>query len=171
MGKRRKGREIVLQACYAAMISGGKLSDTLEDQFTRRASAPETVEFARQLMLKISNNRADLDAKVKSLISRNWNPDRLGALEKVILTMGVAELVHSPDVPVRVVINEALELTRRYCDEDAVSFVNGVLDSAATKVYPDGIPSVQDFSFEEEPESPEDGQDELDDFGHDKELR
>ncbi len=110
---------------------------------------------------------------MKSLISRNWDPDRLGVLEKVILTMGVAELVHCPDVPVRVVINEALELTRRYCDEDAVGFVNGVLDKAASKVYPEGIPAVSESSPPAEPESPddEDQDDDLDDFGHDGELR
>lgn len=173
MGKRRKGREMVLQACYASMISGARLDDTLEDQIRRRESAPETVEFARQLMAKIRNNRADLEGKVRSLISSNWNPDRLGVLEKVILTMGVAELVHSPDVPVRVVINEALELTRRYCDEDAVGFVNGVLDSAASKVYPQGIPAIGSAELAEEIEGPDDlddTDDELDDFGPDKEL-
>ena len=88
----------------------------------------------------------------------------------MILTMGVAELVHSRDVPVRVVINEALELTRRYCDEDAVAFVNGVLDAAAAKVYPDGIPAVGPAPEDEEPDQ-DDGDDELDDFGPDKELR
>lgn len=170
MGKRRKGREIVLQASYASLISGAGLDDTLEDQIRRRESAPETVAFARQLMAKIKNNRSDLDRKVKSLISSNWNPERLGVLEKVILTMGVAELVYSPDVPVRVVINEALELTRRYCDEDAVGFVNGVLDSAATKVYPDGIPAISDPTQEEEPDGPDEKEDLLDDFGHDEEL-
>lgn len=171
MGKRRKGREIVLQACYAAMISGARLDDTLEDQFNRRESAPETVAFARRLMAIIRDNRRDLDVKVKSIISKNWNPDRLGALEKVILTMGVAELVHCPDVPVRVVINEALELTRRYCDEDAVSFINGVLNTAATKVYPEGIPAIHAPFPEEEASGPDEADDELDDFGHDEELK
>jgi N utilization substance protein B len=170
LGKRRKGREIVLQAYYASLISGADLQATLEDQILRRESAPETVEFSRRLMTIISTNRRDLEGKVKSLISRNWNPERLGVLEKVILTMGVAELVHSRDVPVRVVINEALELTRRYCDEDAVAFVNGVLDAAAAKVYPDGIPAVGPAPEDEEPDQ-DDGDDELDDFGPDKELR
>lgn len=171
MGKRRKGREIVLQAYYASLISGASLDNTLEDQISRRESAPETVDFARRLMGNIKRNRNDLEGKVRSIISANWNPDRLGVLEKVILTMGVAELIHCPDVPVRVVINEALELTRRYCDEDAVRFVNGVLDKAASKVYPDGIPTASDNYPVEEPEGPDDPEDELDDFGHDEELR
>ncbi len=141
MGKRRKGREIVLQATYASLISGASLQVTLADQLSRRESADETSEFAEDLMKKIRMNRADLQQKLNGLLEgSNWSPERLGILEKVILTMGIAELVYSKEVPVRVVINEALELTRRYCDEKAVAFVNGLLDQAAKRVYPDGIP-------------------------------
>ncbi len=141
MGKRRKGREIVLQASYASMISGADLEDSLKDQLSRRESADETSEFAEDLMKKIRSHRTDLEKRRNDLLkSSNWKPERLGVLEKVILLMGLAELVHSPDVPVKVVINEALELTRRYCDEKAVGFVNGVLDNAANQIYPQGIP-------------------------------
>ncbi len=142
MGKRRKGREIVLQATYASLISGASLQVTLADQLSRRESADETSEFAEDLMKKIQLNRNDLQQKLNGLLENsNWSPERLGILEKVILTIGIAELVYSKDVPVRVVINEALELTRRYCDEKAVGFVNGILDQAASRVYPEGIPS------------------------------
>ncbi len=121
------------------------LTETLEDQISRRESADETTDFARDLMNKIQLHRADLEKRVKVLVSgSSWSPERLGVIEKVILTMGVAELVYSPDVPVRVVINECLELTRRYCDEGAVGFVNGVLDKAAARIYPDGIPTAKD---------------------------
>lgn len=137
MGKRRKGREIVLQAMYASLISGAKLLDTLDDQLLQRVSAAETGDFARDLAGKVKANGADLDRWLNSLISTRWDPSRLGSLEVVILTMGLAELKHSPDVPYRVVINEACELARRYCDENAVGFVNAVLDNAAAEVYPD----------------------------------
>ena len=140
MGKRRKGREIVLQASYAALISGADPQDTLQDQLSNRESAPETASFARNLMTVIIANRPSLETWLKSMISDKWSPERLGVLERVILTMGLAELRHCPDVPARVAINEALELTRRFCDEKAVGFVNGVLDKAAGDVYPDGIP-------------------------------
>lgn len=136
MGKRRKGREIVLQSMYASLISGANLTDTLDDQLARRESAAETIDFARDLAGKVKLNAADLDQWLNSLVSANWDPSRLGSLEVVILTIGLAELKHSPDVPYKVVINEACELTHRYCDEKAVGFVNGVLDKAASQVYP-----------------------------------
>ena len=137
MGKRRKGRDIVLQSSYASMISGIPLLDRLDDQLVRRESADETAVFARDLAEKVSANAAELKRWLGSLISDNWDPQRLGVLERAILAIGLAELKYSPDVPFRVVINEALELTRRYCDEGAVGFVNGVLDRAASEVYPE----------------------------------
>jgi N utilization substance protein B len=122
---------------YASLINGGPLMDVLEDQLSRRESADETSEFARDLGRKVKAHAGELDSWLRSLVSANWDPSRLGSLEIVILTMGLAELRHSPEVPWRVVINEACELARRYCDEKAVGFVNGVLDKAASEVYPD----------------------------------
>jgi N utilization substance protein B len=136
VGKRRKGREIVLQSMYASLISGAQLIDTLEDQLERRESADETGEFARDLAAKVKKNAPELDKWLNSLVSSKWDPSRLGSLEIVILTMGLAELRHSPEVPYKVVINEACELAHRYCDDGAVGFVNGVLDKAAQQVYP-----------------------------------
>ena len=140
MGKRRKGREIVLQSYYASMISGASLLDTLDDQVVRRESADETNVFARDLAGKVSKNGPELKRWLGTLVSDNWDINRLGVLERAILTIGLAELKHSPDVPYKVVINEALELTRRYCDEGAVGFVNGILDRAASQLYPESIP-------------------------------
>lgn len=138
MGKRRKGREIVLQSMYASLISGGPLLDVLEDQLERRESADETSDFARDLGKKVKTHAADIDSWLRTLVSSNWDPSRLGTLEICILSMALAELRHSPEVPWRAVINEACELARRYCDENAVGFVNGVLDKAASEVYPGG---------------------------------
>ncbi len=137
MGKRRKGREVVLQSMYASLISGTELMATLEDQLAQRESADDTIDFARDLATKIKDNSANLDRWFNSLISQRWDPSRVGKLEVVILTMGLTELKLSPEVPYRVVINEACELARRYCDENAVGFVNAVLDRAANEVYPD----------------------------------
>mgnify|MGYP001186441376 CR=1 FL=1 len=137
VGKRRKGREIVLQSMYASLISGGQLKDVLEDQLSRRESADETSEFALDLARKVKFNADEIESWLRSPVSSNWDPSRLGSLEIVILSMGLAELRYSPEVPWRVVINEACELARRYCDENAVGFVNGVLDRAASETYPD----------------------------------
>ncbi|PIV82002.1 transcription antitermination factor NusB [bacterium CG17_big_fil_post_rev_8_21_14_2_50_64_8] len=134
MGKRRKGREIVLQSMYASLISGAPLLDVLDDQIQRRESAPESATFARDLAGKVKLHSGDIDRWLRTLVTGSWDPDRLGSLEMVILSMGLAELRYSPDVPHAVVINEALELAHRYCEDGSVGFVNGVLDKAASQV-------------------------------------
>ena len=116
------------------MISGAPLLEVLDDQIQRRESALETAAFARQLAGKVKAHSADIDRWLKTLVTSNWDPDRLGSLEIVILSLGLAELRYSPDVPPAVVINEALELTHRYCEDGAVGFVNGVLDKAASEI-------------------------------------
>lgn len=137
MGKRRKGREIVLQSLYASLMGGGDVPAVLEDQLLRRDSAPETAAFARDLAAKVSANRAATERWLRTLISARWDPSRIGALERCILLLGLTELRHSPEVPFRAVINEACELAHRYCEDAAVGFVNGVLDRAAHETYPD----------------------------------
>jgi len=133
MGKRRKGREIVLQAAYAARLSGNPLADCLSDQLARRRSADESAAFATDLAAKLSAH-ADVCETWLARLLEHWDPDRVGAVERVILLLALTELRFSPEVPWRVVINEACELARRFCDEEAVAFVNGILDRAAAEV-------------------------------------
>lgn len=137
MGKRRKGREIVLQSLYASLMGGGDVLAVLEDQLLRRDSAPETSAFARELARKVKTDLPATERWLATLVSKRWDPSRLGSLERCILHLGLTELRHSPEVPFRAVINEACELAHRYCEDGAVGFINGVLDRAAHEIYPD----------------------------------
>ncbi len=129
MGKRSKGRALLLQAMYAARQSGRSLTDCFEDQIARREPGQETADFVRELGRKVVDHGRELEASLAPLLA-NWDLERVGVLERAILTLGLVELHHSPEVPASVIINEACELARVYCDENAVKFVNGVLDRA-----------------------------------------
>lgn len=129
MGKRTKGRQLLVQSLYAAEMSGKDLPGCLDDQVERRGPAPDTVEFARRLAADIEANRRELDRSLDGLL-KNWDPDRIGRVERAIFRLALAELRFHPEVPARVVLDEACELARLYCGEDAVGFVNGVLDRA-----------------------------------------
>jgi len=130
VGKRRQGREIVLQSLYAARISGAPLARCLDDRLEDGETAPETADFARELATKIAAHRDAASRRAQALLE-NWDPERVGILERLILIMALVELEQSPDVPWKAVINEACELARRYCGDAAVPFVNGILDRAA----------------------------------------
>lgn len=143
MGKRSKGRALLLQAMYAARISDRTLTDCLEEQIERRESAPETAGFARRVARRVIDHGEALEAGVGPLLA-NWDIERVGLLERLILTLALAELRFFPEVPYRVAINEACELARSFCDENAVRFVNGVLDRAAADLE-DGDATAPDM--------------------------
>ncbi len=115
-----------LQSAFAAMPRDMEA----ESQSTEQPSG-----FAWELALGVWQHAAQLDEAI-SRHSRNWRVDRLGKVELTVLRLALFELLHCPDVPPRVVINEALELTSRFGDERSKSFVNGVLDAVAKQVGP-----------------------------------
>jgi N utilization substance protein B len=139
MGKRRKGREVVLQSAYAWRLSGRPLADCLAEQLERRETAEDTATFARGLARTLLEHQEEAESWLRRLLA-HWDLERVGVIERLILEIGLCELRHHPEVPWRVVINEACELARRYCDEEAVRFVNGILDRAAGEVLQQQLP-------------------------------
>ena len=89
--------------------------------------------FAWELVLGVWSKRQELD-KLVARFSQNWRLERMGRVELALLRLAVYELVFRDDVPPKVVINEAIELSRRFGDENSRSFVNGILDAAAKTV-------------------------------------
>ncbi|MCI7567947.1 MAG: transcription antitermination factor NusB [Desulfovibrio sp.] len=105
--------------------------------------APQTEEgFAWELVHGVWLRNADLDELI-GRFSRNWRVDRLGRVERTLLRLALYEMLYRQDVPAKVAINEALELTRQFGEDNAVSFVNGVLDAAA-RALEDGSLEARD---------------------------
>lgn len=127
MGKRRKAREIVLQALYEAEFSDSRWEDILADQTDRRGSEGETVEYACALFSKTLENKDHLDGIIRSALE-NWEMERVSLVDKNILRFALCEILYFPDVPPKVIVNEAIEIAHRYSSDDAGRFVNGILD-------------------------------------------
>ena len=127
MGKRRKGRELLVQALYAAQISKASVQDCIDDQLERRNASAETAAFVRPLGEQIEQNYELIDSNLNNALT-NWNPDRVGNVERSIMRMSIAEVLFTEDVPDAVALNEALEVARLFVDDGAVNFINGVLD-------------------------------------------
>ena len=127
MGKRRKAREIVLQALYEAEFSDSLWEEILESQVSRRSSTEETIEYARLLLSKTLENAAHLDEIIRSALE-NWEMERVSLVDKNILRFALCEILYFPDVPSKVIVNEAIEIAHKYSSHDAGSFVNGILD-------------------------------------------
>lgn len=127
---RRKARQLVLQALYASDVQ--ELSpEAISAQVITDDSLPERqVTFARDLFALVLANRDWADTQIKQL-SHNWDVDRLADIDRCILRLALVEMMHVPDSPVRVVINEAIELAKLFSTGSSSSFINGLLDSFA----------------------------------------
>jgi len=128
MGRRRKAREIVLQALYAQEINGEPVEEVLEDQLAKANYDEEVRVFVRRLATKVNEEREGLDTLIAERAT-NWDIGRIALIDKLILRMGLCELLHFPDIPYKVCINESIEMTKKYSSADAKRFVNGILDS------------------------------------------
>jgi N utilization substance protein B len=151
-GGRHRAREVALQVLFAIDLGSRESSegkgdvdpageeatpDSLADRsfegvvehfdVPRRAAA-----FARELVGAVSACRAELDELIGAH-SRNWRVSRMAAVDRNVLRMAVYELRHT-DTPVPVVIDEAVDLARRFGNDASPAFVNGVLDAVAREV-------------------------------------
>ena len=128
VGSRREARERALALLYEAETKSETGTDVLDAQ-------PIAVDtYAADLVTGVADHLADLDAVIAGL-SKGWALDRMLRLDLTILRMAGYELLHRPDVPPNVVINEAVELAKRYSTDDSGRFVNGVL-AAISAAHP-----------------------------------
>lgn len=126
--KRRQVREKVLQALYAYELSHEPIDFIFENIVVSLKKEEGAFELAKELILKVIETSDELDALINGRVA-NWEFNRLAILDKIILRIGICELLYFDDIPPKVSINEAIEIARRYSTEKSDKFVNGVLDS------------------------------------------
>jgi N utilization substance protein B len=129
MGTRRKSREFVLQMLFQADM-GKQTPEQVQHTFWREhnAVAEEAKNFAEELFLVAMDRSAEVDALIERH-AEHWRMDRMAAVDRNVLRAAVAEMMAFPATPRAVVINEALEIARKFSSPEAVQFINGVLDS------------------------------------------
>ncbi len=140
MGSRTKARECALQALYQLDLSGGDAREALRGVLSHFEEADEeTSRFAEQLVRGVQSERPQIDELIQKS-STNWKLDRMARVDRNILRLAVFELLRRPDVPVRVTLNEAVELGKKFGSEESSAFVNGVLDRIAHMDLPGAEP-------------------------------
>src|ERR1700688_375599 len=128
MSLRRKSREYALQMLFQWEM-GKQDPSRIENGFWTNARAQKsTREFANQLFENAAARVAELDPII-SAHAKNWRIERMPAIDRAILRLAIAEL-RTTGTPAKVVINEALELAKKFSSEDAAPFINGILDAA-----------------------------------------
>jgi N utilization substance protein B len=134
--KRTKARERAVQALYQLDVDASDLDDALV-RFWRSFEPVEREvrEQAEELVRGVAAHRRAIDDAIEGA-SANWRLDRMAKVDRNVLRLAVYELLHRPDVPVKVVLNEAIELGKKYGSESSGAFVNGVLDQVAGRLPP-----------------------------------
>ncbi|UCE23980.1 MAG: transcription antitermination factor NusB [Candidatus Zixiibacteriota bacterium] len=124
---RTLARELVLQSLYA-FDHGRSEPEEAYGEISREHELDEkNLAFGRNLLQLVISNRRDADQHVARL-AENWNLDRIAAIDLNILRMAITELDMVPDTPVKVVLNEAIELAKKFSTIESSKFVNGILD-------------------------------------------
>jgi transcription antitermination protein NusB len=138
MGQRRKSRELALQCLYE-MEEPGKDPDTvLQTTADRRGSSPDSLRYAWQLMTWVADDCASLDKEINGNL-KNWKPERVSLVLRQVMRMALAEGRHAQEVPVKVIINEAVDLAKKYDSEEGGAFVNGVLERLLFRERGEGL--------------------------------
>ena len=134
-GPRRMAREAALQVLFAADLSGHDVDrDRVRDSFDSVAEEFDLPKRAREraleLCLGVVHHLKDIDLAIAGA-SEHWKIERLAAVERSVLRIATFELLFEPETPAEVVIDEAVEVARRFASEKSPAFVNGVLDVVA----------------------------------------
>ena len=133
---RRIGREAVLQALYASVMTGEDSAKILKDTLNRRSYESNLIKYITDLFESAIDNKEWCEDQIKSRLN-NWEFDRVALLDRLLLIVAISEIYFIEDVPPKVSISEAIEIAKIYCNEDSSSFVNGVLDNVY-KSMPNG---------------------------------
>lgn len=143
MGSRTKARECALQALYQLDSGGGDARQAVRGVLAHFEEADASTErFADELVRGVQSERAQIDAIIQAS-STHWKLDRMARVDRNILRLAVYELLRRADVPVRVTLNEAVELGKKFGSEESSAFVNGVLDRIAHQDLPNATPKLE----------------------------
>ena len=133
-GTRRKSRELALQMLFQLDMGKQSVEDVRKTFWTAQHDIDEKVRGFADDLFGVAVER---ETEIDEIIERNaehWRMDRMAAVDRNVLRCGVAEFLGFTGTPKPVVINEALEIARRFSTPESVTFINGVLDSVAKEL-------------------------------------
>jgi N utilization substance protein B len=130
---RHRAREAALQMLYQWEVGRGSMVEVQSSYWTHGPAAEEPMgedlqAFAGSLTTGVAATLDQIDPLIAEA-AEHWRIERMAVMDRLILRLAVYEFLHQPDTPARVVINEALELARTFSTDDAVRFINGILDA------------------------------------------
>jgi N utilization substance protein B len=130
MGARSTAREAALQMLYAIDVTGDAAEGAIRDFWREMPGDAEGRAYADEVVRGVREKLDYTDQQIRAA-SANWRLERMTRVDRNVLRLGAWELLFRPDIPRAVILDEAVEIAKRYGSEDSGSFVNGVLDRVA----------------------------------------
>ena len=131
MGKRSTARRLAMQALYQADLSSADIDTALKNISESENFIPETLAFAKELA-QAAWAAKDMSDQVIEDLAIDWSLDRIGKVDRAVLRLAIQEL-NAGGTPVSVVINEAVELAKKYSGDESAKFINGILGAYLRK--------------------------------------
>ena len=133
MGKRRKARETTLQILFQLEFNDARPEEVFTSFWKNRKATKEIKEHSRWLVDNITSHRENIDHIIQS-VSSNWRISRMAIVDRNILRIAVCELLYEENLAPAIVINEAIEIAKKYSSEEGATFVNGILDAVKKEI-------------------------------------
>ena len=128
MGTRRRSRELAMQALFYMDITKDSREETLE-RFCQHFSLPPKIRpFFLTIVQGVLTAKPHIDALLERF-SKNWDINRMSFVDRNIMRIAVYEMLHCPDIPSKVSINEAVDVGKKFGSEESGAFINGIIDS------------------------------------------
>ncbi len=134
-GTRRRAREVAFRVAYQADVAGDDYAFAWTLRREEETLTPDQLELIGDIVQALVARGAEIDDRLRGA-AEHWPLQRLAATDRAVLRVALAELLARPGSPARVVIDEAIEVARRYGSAESGTFVNGVLDRAAREMRP-----------------------------------
>lgn len=143
MGKRRKAREIALQILFQLEFDESRPEQTISQFWNEKGLSAGIQGFSGLLVRGVLSHKKEIDEIIQS-VSEHWRISRMALVDRNILRLAAFELMHGKDLAPAIVIDEAIEIAKKYSSDQAVVFVNGILDALNKKLTKAEKPAKED---------------------------
>ncbi|MDD8031903.1 MAG: transcription antitermination factor NusB [Acidobacteriota bacterium] len=128
MGKRRKAREYALQILFQMEFTRDELSSILPNYWSNQNLPEEIKTYCEWLLQGVCEHRAEVDQVIQQA-SKNWRLERMATVDRNVLRIAVFEMLYESNLAPPIIIDEAIEIARKFSGQEAAAFINGILDA------------------------------------------
>jgi transcription antitermination protein NusB len=141
MPNRRNARILAMQSLCQLDVLADDFLPQLDGFLAEECTDREMRNYARSLALDAWQRRDELDAAIQA-VAEHWDLHRMTTVDRNVLRVAVCEMLHRPEIPARVAINEAVEIGKTFGTADSAGFINGILDAVLKRQTPAGSPAA-----------------------------